>query len=554
MATKLGRKEIPSGHTQGDFKYMGRPAKTQNDFTNDVGLADCNCVNQFGEANNSKYYHGGVVQSAKTSAWFVYLEWGRNFSGKSWNGSFAGQDFMFVQCDNEADARKFFATQMASKNTKRLLQQTIGGKLIWTAKPGDDGYFVQSLATREKGLPDAYAIKDSTGVAVTVTPVAATPKAAAASPAPTKTYHPEVVKLASSLVGGVKTYTRALAQATGITPTMDAITEVRDTFIPLALGRIKFTGDDIAKQVADGSLRDISRAVFSMVPRYIPRTGISDEQAILSSANIMALQQDLDTFEASLKAESFDVATTTTTPAFDPDSMLNATLAWLDLKSAEGRWVAATLLAQTNNRHAYLSSPMKIKNVFRVTRPDRDAQFMANVGWVAGIRKGNIPLKANLQPRSSEDLTATDAKLYGDANVILTQHGTRSVNIHPIMSTHFRMPKQLSGVPIAGANFGHGNYQATDYRKAVGYTSHSGSAWSAGGGGIQGRGAFMFLCDTIMGDAYRAPSTGSWDTPPNGKDSVFGVGGDRGHGLQNDEHVVFNAHYVRVRYLVEFGF
>ena len=57
-----------------------------------------------------------------------------------------------------------------------------------------------------------------------------------------------------------------------------------------------------------------------------------------------------------------------------------------------------------------------------------------------------------------------------------------------------------------------------------------------------------------MGDAYRAPSTGSWDNPPNGKDSVFGVGGDRGHALQNDEHVVFNPHYNRIRYLVEFGF
>lgn len=552
MATKLGRKEIPTGHAQGDFKYMGRPAKVQGDFGNDVGLADCNCVNQFGEANNSKYYHGGVVQSTKTQGWFVYLEWGRNFSGKSWNGGFAGQDFQFVQCDNEADARKFFATQLASKNTKRLIQQVIGGKTIWTAKPGDDGYFVQSLATREKGLPDAYAIKDSTGVVVAVQSPVVTQKAAVATP--TRVYHPEVLRLASSLVGGVKTYTRALAQATGITPTMDAIVEVRDTMIPLALGRIKFTGDDVRNQVSDPSLRDISRAVFSMVPRYIPRSGISDEQAILSSANIMALQQDLDTFEASLKAESFDVVTTTTTPTFDPDSMLNAILTWMDPNSAEGKWVMATLLAQTNNRHSYLSSPMKIKNVFRVTRDDRDAQFMVNVGRVASTRRGNIPLKGNLQPRAREDLTAADAKLYADANVILTQHGTRSVNIHPIMSTHFRLPKQLSGVPIAGANFGHGTYTATDYKKAIGYTSHTGSAWSAGGGGIQGRGAFMFMCDTIMGDAYRAPSTGSWDTPPNGKDSVFGVGGDRGHGLQNDEHVVFNPHYNRIRYLVEFTF
>jgi len=55
MATKLGRKEMPAGHNQGDFQYKGRPAKTQGDFASDVGVADCNCVNQFGEANNSKY-------------------------------------------------------------------------------------------------------------------------------------------------------------------------------------------------------------------------------------------------------------------------------------------------------------------------------------------------------------------------------------------------------------------------------------------------------------------------------------------------------------------
>ena len=552
MATKLGRKELPNGHTQHDFKYMGRPAKTQDDFGTDVGLADCNCVNQFGEANNSKYYHAGVVQSLKTNAFFAYYEWGRNFSGKSWNGGFAGQDFQFVVCSTEAEARKEFSSQLQSKNTKRLVQQNIGGKMIWTAKAGADGYFVQSLATRERGLPDAYTIKDSTGVAVAAPATTATPtiKVAAVS-APVKTYHPQVVKLAQDLVGGVTAYTRSLTQATGIVPSMDAIVEVRDTMIPLALGRIKAVGTDVTRQIADPSLRDISRAVFSMVPRYIPRTGITDEMAILSSNNILSLEQDLDTFEASLKAESFDTKTTVAT--VDPAAKLNAELTWLDPNTAEGQAVIAALLAQTNNRHGYLNNQLKVKNVFRVTRPDRDAQFMANVNRVAGLRKGNITLRANLQP-TRHDLAGAEANLYREANVILTQHGTRSVNIHPIMSTHFRMPKQLTGVPIAGANFGHGTYTATDYKKAVGYTSHSGAAWSAGGGGIQSRGAFMFMCDTLMGDAYRAPSTGSWDSPPNGKDSVFGVGGDRGHGLQNDEHVVFNPHYNRIRYLIEFTF
>ena len=64
----------------------------------------------------------------------------------------------------------------------------------------------------------------------------------------------------------------------------------------------------------------------------------------------------------------------------------------------------------------------------------------------------------------------------------------------------------------------------------------------------------MFLTETLMGDAYLAPSTGSWCQPPDGKDSVFGRGGDRGHALANDEHVVFDPHHNRIRYLVEFTF
>lgn len=554
MATKLGRKEMPAGHVAGDFKYMGRPARDQGDFGRDVGIADCACVNQFGEANNSKYYHGGVVQSSKTSGWFVYLEWGRIFSGKSWNGGFAGQDFQFVECSGEADARDFFNKQMTSKNTKRLERKQIGSATVWAAKAGEDGYIIQRLATRERGLPDAYGIKDNTGVVQQAPAATATPAPKARAAASTKTFHPQVVSLASALVGGVKSYTRALSAASGIVPTMDAIREVRDQYIPLALMRIKAVGDDIGRQVADAALRDVSRMVYSMVPRYIPRTGLSEEDAILSGKNVLALQQDLDAFEASLMNEDFTVAPVGQTSTVDPDSLMNAHLTWLDPRSTEGAAIIAVLLRQTNNRHGYLSGPMKVLNLFKVERPDRDTKFMANVRSVATRRGGQFSVKANLQPAARPDLTTEEARLYREANVILTQHGTRSVNITPIMQTHFRLPKSLSGVPIAGANFGHGTYSAVDYRKAVGYSSYERSAWGAGGGAIAGRGAFMFLLDTLMGNAYVAPSTGSWVQPPNGCDSVFGRGGDRGHRLENDEHVVFDPHYNRIRYLVEFTF
>ena len=545
---KLGRKEMPAGYAAGDFKYMGRPAKDQGDFGSDVGIADMACVNQFGEANNSKGYHIGVVQS-KDGKWFVYAEWGRIKPGKSWNGGFTGavQDFQFYRCDSESDARSAFRMQAESKNVKRLIQKSFGGATVWTSKEGDDGYIVQSLATREKGLPDACLIKDDTGV----TKRAPTPaKAASAAPAkPMASFQAQVVQLAQALVGGTKTYTKALSAATGIVPTMGAITQVRDQLIPAALQRIQTVGSSISDLVRDRDLQAISKMVYSMVPREIPRSGLSPEQAILSGGNILALQADLDAFESSLGNEDFSTEAPST--SVDPHALLKAQVRWLDPnQDPVGKWLTETLPKMITSRNAY-SGSLRVLNLFEVTRPDRDTKFMEEVKRVAALRKGKFSLRANLQPKTRPDVVGAEGDLYGQANVIFTQHGTRSVNVHPIVSTHFRMPRSLSGVPIAGANFGHGNYQATSCLKAYGYTSGGNSYWTAGGGGIQGRGGFMFLCDSVMGDAYRAPSTGSWTTPPDGKDSVFGVGGDRGHSLANDEHVFFKEHLVRIRYLAE---
>lgn len=550
MPTKLGRKELPSGLPATSFKYMGRASNDQGDFGSDVGIADCVCVNQFGDANNSKYYHGGVVQSTD-GRWWVYLEWGRITPGNSWNGSFGGGDFQFVQCSSESEARGFFATQLTSKNTKRLQQTTIAGKTIWAAKAGDDGYLVQRLATRTRGLPDAYTIKDGSGVVAAPKPVVTASAAPAPSAPASKIWQPQVISLAQALVGGTKDYARAASASTGIVPTLAAIQEVRDDCIPTAMKLLAKIGTSEASQLSDRGLQDLSKYVASIVPRPIPRGG--DPMAILlTAANILSIQQDLDAFEAALKGEDFSTVKSTATTGYNPEQALNADLRWIDPNSDEGRWLVATLQSMSNNRHGYLPGRIRVINAFAVTRPDRDAQFTASVKKVAAKRNGRVGMRANLQPKRTDLAGLTDD--YTQANVVFTQHGTRSVNIAPIMQTHFRLPKQLSGVPIAGANFGHGNYQATDYKKAIGYSSYSGSAWSSGGGGVNGRGAFMFLNDMIMGDAYRAPSTGSWVTPPDGKDSVFGVGGDRGHRLENDEHVVFDPTYVRIRYLIEFGF
>lgn len=558
---KLDRKVLPAGLGPADFTYSGRPARDQGDFGPEVGVADMACVNQFGAADNSKHYHAGVVRAAD-GQWFVYLEWGRIRPGKSWqSGAFGGQDYQFVKCPlGESEARDFFKRQCESKNLKRLEEKTIGGKKLWAALDSEDGYIVQRLATRERGLPDAYGIKDASGVAPPKPALAATDESAeptvtapaAHQPQVVAPHHPQVIALAKALTGGTVTFARErAAEAGGVIPTKDAIDEVRDSLIPLALTQIARIGDDVHKQVADSKLVDISKLVRAMIPMPIPRTKDPFERAraaILNADTILGLQADLDAFEAALKSENFDVIAEKTREEFNPDRALNAKVGWLEPSSPIGRWVTDTFNRMTNNRHHYRP---RVLNVFAIERPDRDAQFNAAVKRVGALRQGRFALKANLQPAARPDVA-----IYGDeywrANVITSWHGTRSVNVSPIVQTHFRLPKQLSGVVISGANFGHGSYYAVDVKKSIGYTSAEGSYWSGGGGGIKNRGAFMFLCDMIMGDAFRAPSTGSWTSPPGGKDSIFGVGGDRGHSLQNDEHVVFAPEHARIRYLVEF--
>src|SRR5690606_24622699 len=145
------------------------------------------------DRNSSKYYHAGVLEAR--GSWFVYTEWGRISGGRSWTGSApkSAMDFMFTKCDSELEARRLFASQCRSKNLARLTQKQVGGKTIWVARPGKDAYIVQSLATRERGLPDAYSIKDDSGVPARPEPEAK-PKPKA-RPKPASNHQPQVVTL-----------------------------------------------------------------------------------------------------------------------------------------------------------------------------------------------------------------------------------------------------------------------------------------------------------------------------------------------------------------------
>jgi hypothetical protein len=553
---KFGCKQVPPGIDVTKLVYKGEPAKEQGVFDGGVGIADMACVNQFGN-NNAKYYHAGVVQSPD-GRWFTYYEWGRiTGRGKSWNGVFQGGDFQFIEWADEQSARTAFAKQCESKNLKRLEQKVIGGVQVWAAKTDKkgkvkDGYIVQSLATRERGLPDAYTIKDSAGVADSGNG-SAKKKVVKRAVKRRGSYQPQVVRLATDLVGGVKTYARAQAAATGITPTQDAIDQVRDQFIPAALQRIATIGDDIDRQIQDPGLIDISKMVRGMVPMTFPvsrRASAEDraKAAILSAGNILSLQDDLDAFEAALRNEDWDENQVQET---DPDALLNAKLTWLDPSTKLGRWVTDTIVGMTRNRHGHLSGRLRVKDVFSVSRPDRDKSFVASAQRVAAknqrVRIANF---ANLQPRRREDLSdVADVALF--ANIFLGIHGTRPVNVAPILQGNLRLPKSLPGAQITGAAFGHGIYYATDWKKSHGYTGHGRSYWASGGQIAARKGTFfLFLCDVIMGDAYMATSTGSWSRPPQSKDSVAALP-SHCRTLANDEHIIFDSSYQRIRYVVE---
>lgn len=552
MAAKLDRKTLPSGLTPSQFQYQGRPASSQGDFGEDVGIVDMSCVNQFGDANNSKYYHAGVVKSSD-GRWWVYLEWGRVKGGKSWNGSFNGGDYQFVGCSSEAEARKFFETQCKAKNTSRLEEKDIKGVSLWVAKVGKDGkakdgYIVQSLATRERGLPDAYTIKDNSGLAQKA-PEKEVPKKKATR-ASLPDFHPQVISLAQALVGGTKSYARAASEASGIVPTMDSITKVRDQLIPIALERILAVGDDVDLQIKDPDLQDVSRMVASLVPIIIPVRASQMERSrmtILSAENIFSRQQDLDAFEAALMNEDFEVDAAPQT--VNPDQLLNAQLQWIDPKGDHGKWLEGAYRGMTNNRHGNMrGKTLRILNMFAVSRPDRDSKFVESVKKVAEKRKGRFVTKARLQPQTRPDVSDM-GDLYTQANCFLGIHGTRPVNVQPIMSSNLRLPKSLQGVHISGAMFGGGIYAATDFLKSAGYLGTSDSYYGSGGQ-ISGRGWFMFLQDIIMGEAYKATTTGSWQTPPNGCDSIAAYP-DFMRSLANDEHIIFDPNYQRIRYIIE---
>lgn len=528
MGTKLDKSSYPSGHGPNDFQCFGPPATKDGEFAGTL-ICDCGCFTQDGKDTN-KYYHAAIVQSKINQKWYVYFEWGRQGA--------KNPQFQMVECSSKSDAEKEYADQLAEKNTKRgqWINHPSLGRIL-QAKAGKDCYLVRPQATRSTGLPDARTIKLNEGaVKATVTKTDDTAKKVVKKAIQCDK---ETLSLMRDLNVATVNYTRG-AMTDDSLPTLSAIDEGRD-ILSAALNRLLIIGDDLDTQVKDKEINDLTRHIYSRIPKKKERNAVAATW-ILSKNNISMWQQDLDAFESALSTVSADALEDTN----DPFGGMPLKMEWLAPSSQSGEFVYHWFPKATRNRHGHVGN-MKIRNVWSVERTGDVAKLNRAQTQIGSVIPKEKPFH---QPSSRPDLTAAEAKLFKDSHTTLLIHGTRSVNVRGILDKALMLPKQLVGVTITGAMFGPGLYFADDWKKSAGYTSLSGGYYSSGSGGIKGRGAFMFLADVALGQPYLAPHSKGYTSCPSGTSCIFGKADHSG--VANNEWIIFNTAQHRLRYLVEF--
>lgn len=526
MGIKLGKSELPSGHTREDFKCFGPTAINDGAFEG-TRVADLGCFTQDGKDSN-KAYHAAVVQSKKTSKWFAYFEWGRTGAARP--------DFQFVQCDDEADAQDEYESQLHSKNDKRGEWATIAGLKTLRAKVGKDCYLVRPQATRSTGLPDARTIKSNDGAKAKSMPIAPVKGSK-----PVRQVDPQTLSLMRDLSVATVAYAKG-AMATGSLPTQAAIDD-GNTILTEALKRLKIVGDDIDDQVNDREMRDLTNVLYGKIPKVKP-IGAGPETWALSKNNILMWRSDLDAFESALySGNALDVQDVS-----DPFDGMPIDVSWIDPRSPKGQWLAKWAPGASRNVHHGVG-PMKIHNLWEVSRhgdADRLSKSVLKIAKENAGKHREFPL--HQKPRV--DISPELASAYADANGALLFHGTRSVNVSGIMRKGLLLPKQLVGVSINGAAFGPGLYFADDWRKSAGYTSLTSGYYSHGSGSVKGRNAFMFFADALLGNPYVTMRTGDWVEAPKGHHSVFAKAGGT---VANNEFIVYRPEQHALRYLAEFS-
>ncbi len=538
MATKLGRKIMPSGHTRDDFECFGPPATQDGEF-DDCMMADLGCFNQ-SMVDSNKYYTTHTVKSKITGDWYTYFEWGR--TGHS-------ADFLFTQCYDKAEAQQVMAKQLHSKNDKRGEWATIAGIKTLRAKAGKDCYLVRPAARRTTGLPDAQKIihddADPSKKTVTSSSSSSAEKKKSTKKTTASRWDPKTLELGKALTGAVVDYTRK-SFAGDYVPTQKAIDEGRDVLTE-AMKRVQKVGNNTKAQVKDKDLVELTSLLYSRIPK-VKAVKAAAETWILSQDNIQGWQQDLDAFESALLALDTGAVDDSVTVS-DPFGGFDLEMKWMDPKTVEGKFIHQWMPEASANRHHGVGG-MRIKNMWALRQPSLVPKFFASVDRIAQNKSGRRE-KAAFQPRTRDDLSIKEKNRCSDANVALLFHGSRSVNTSGILRTGFRLPKQLVGVVLTASMFGQtGIYFADDWKKSAGYCSLKSSYWAGGTGGITGRGAFMFLADCVLGKPFVAPGPRGYSSVPAGHDCIFGKAGYSS--VMNNEWIV-HPQQTNLRYLIEFS-
>ena len=539
---KLEKNQYPANSNANDFRCFG-PVATKDTEFDGFKMADLGCFQQEekgktkdGDArviDSNKMYHAAVVQHKTSSKWYLYVEFGR--VGKS-------VTFQFSECTDENDAMRAFAAQCAEKNTKRGQWETVAGIKMFVPKKDSKGqlkdmYAVQQLASRNFGLPDARNISS-------VDPVQIKPKAVATK-AKKSSCDPRTAKLMADLTGGTISYARTSIQG-GTIPSQGALNDGRD-LLQSAKQRLVKVGTDIKSQVKDRDLKQITYALYSKIPKIKP-IGASEDTWILSQENITTWEQDIDAFESALVATDFE-----SDNGSDPMQGMPLNMEWIDPRSELGEYICNWWRGATRNKHAGLGV-LNILNLWKVERHGEIDRLKKRASVLAESLKKEFNNERPLhQDKKRADLSAEDRKLYWDSNTALLVHGSRTVNITGLLREGFRFPKELVGVTLTAANFGEGVYTADDYKKSVGYTSHKGSYWAGGSGGISTRKAFMFACDVVLGNPFIPSGSSNFRGPQNGGHSIFAKAGTTSY-IQNNEFVIFDKTQIAQKYLVEFTF
>jgi predicted DNA-binding WGR domain protein len=500
---KLPKSQYPSGHTENDFSCEGPVATKDGEFAN-TKLADLACFKQ-AKVDSNKFYHAAIVKSKVDGSIFVYFQWGR-VGGHI--------DFQFLPCNSESQAQLEYEKQLHKKNDKRGVWEDNEalGKVL-RPKPGKDVYLISPKTTRNTGLPDARNIGS-------VQPTTIKKKKLV--------FDKESDKLLCDLNAGAISYTRHNIVG-GDIPTVDAIEDAKkilDEAVRINNGRSTHKDQD---------LLDLTSILYSRIPK-IKAKNANRSTWILNPNNIQSWSDDIDAFETALKSSSTQ----------DINNDYPFELEFLPFNSKLGKFIKEFFEKGTRNRHSYITNS-KVKNMWRFTKRSEQQRISLYQKKLEKIRYSEKPLH---QPKSRIDLENDRIDVYNNTNTCMLFHGTRSVNVAGIMDKSLCLPKKLKGVQITGAMFGPGTYWADDWKKSAGYTSYKGSYWSNGSGGINSRGAFIFIADVVLGNPHVPRSSKYFSGPPSGYHSIFGKASVSY--LQNNEFITFNENANQLRYLVEF--